>query len=112
MKNVKKEILGEVEHHVLLAVVHLEGAAYSASIAQTLEHRTGRRVSPSSVYIALRRLERARLVRSSFAEAESGRGPRTRRYFSVTEAGRALLRDAHARYMRMAGGLDFLAEGV
>ena len=73
-----KDILGEFEHHVLLAAVRLEGEAYSAAIVQELERRTGRDVSPAAVYIALRRLEDSGFATSELRTGEDG--SRERRY--------------------------------
>jgi DNA-binding PadR family transcriptional regulator len=98
-----KDILGEFEHHVLLAAVRLEGDAYSASIVEELERRTGRDVSPAAVYISLRRLEE-----SGFATSELRPGndtSRERRYFRATPAGLALLRTSRARYLSLWEGL-------
>ena len=57
-----KEILGEFEHHVLLATVRLGDGAYSASIVEELETETERSPSAAAVYIALRRLEEGAFV--------------------------------------------------
>ena len=47
-----KDLLGEFEHQVLLAVLRLAGSAYSTSLVTELEERTGREVAPAAVYIA------------------------------------------------------------
>lgn len=100
------EILGEFEHHVLLAALRRAGEAYTAALVEELEERTGREVAPSSVYITLKRLERKGLVRS---ELRTGDGPgqlRERRFFDVTGDGVTALRESRNRFVRLWEGLD------
>ena len=59
-----KQVLGEFEQVVLLAVLRLREAAYGVSIVQEIEARTGRSVAPASVHVTLRRLEEKGLVAS------------------------------------------------
>jgi DNA-binding PadR family transcriptional regulator len=106
---VTKEILGEFEHHVLLAAVRLADSAYSAAIVQELERRTGREVSPAAVYIALRRLEDSGLVTSALRVGEDS--ARERRYFSATPEAVDLLRASRERYLRLWDGLEPMLGG-
>jgi len=99
-----KTILGETEHHVLLAATRLGSSADTVGIVRELESRTGRAVAPAAVYIALRRLEDHRLVRSRLA-ARKGE-TRARRQFEVTPAGRSQLRTSRERLLRLWEGLD------
>lgn len=105
-----KDLLGELEHQVLLAVVRLGEGAYSASIVLELEDRTGREVAPAAVYIALRRLEEKGLAGSVLRNASPEEGGRERRYFSVTPEGRALLRESRRRLVSLWEGLDAALE--
>ena len=100
----RKATLGEFEHHVILAALRLEDEAYTASILTEVERCTGREVSAAAVYIALRRLEQAGLVRSRLARAQSGER-RERRYVRVTPAGVRLAREARRRFVRLWDGL-------
>jgi DNA-binding PadR family transcriptional regulator len=99
-----KTALGETEHHVLLAATRLGPQADTVAIVRELEARTGRSVAPAAVYIALRRLEEHRMVRSRLLTrlGES----RARRTFEVTSAGRDLLRASRERLLRLWEGLD------
>lgn len=101
-----KDLLGEFEHQVLLAVLRLGHEAYSASLVTELEERTGRDVAPAAAYIALRRLEEQGLAASEMRRATVEDGGRQRRYFAVTEDGRALLRESKRRLVRLWEGLD------
>jgi DNA-binding PadR family transcriptional regulator len=56
------------------------------------------------VYIALRRLERHKLVKSRMVTAAGDW--RSRRQFEVTEPGRRLLRASRERLLRLWDGLD------
>jgi len=110
---VGKESLGDLEQQVLLAVLRLEGNAYSASIVEELEERTGREVAPAAVYIALRRLEENGVASSQMRSPPDAEGGRPRRYFAVEPQGRALLRQARRRLERLWDGLDeALEEGA
>jgi len=103
----EKTALGEFEHHVLLAALRL-GDAYTAPILTELESRTGREVSAAAVYIALRRLERAGLVRTQLRTGTELHERRERRYVRVTPAGIKLAREARRRLFRLWDGLHVL----
>lgn len=109
---VSKDLLGEFEHQVLLAVLRLGSDSYSVPIVLELEERTGREVAPAAVYIALRRLEEKGFAISEMGPAGEGESGRSRRYFGVTEAGVGLLRESRRRFARLWEGLDpVLGEG-
>jgi DNA-binding PadR family transcriptional regulator len=97
--------LGEFEHYVLLAALRLGDNAFTAPIVEELETRTGRTVAPAAVYIALRRLEDHGLVTSEYRVGDE-EDRRERRYFRVTRAGVAMLRESRRRFVRMWEGLD------
>ena len=99
-----KTALGETEHHVLLAATRLGAQADTVSIVREIESRTGRDVAPAAVYIALRRLEEHRLVRSRLLTRPDE--ARARRQFEVTAAGRAVLKTSRARLLSLWEGLD------
>lgn len=101
-----KTSLGEFEHHVLLAMLRLGEDAYTTSILTELEDRTGREMSAAAVYIALRRLESAGLVRSRLRTATELNERRERRYVRVTPAGLKLVREARRRFVRLWDGLS------
>lgn len=87
-------LLGELEHRILLAFVALGPDAYSVSVAEHLERRTGMEVALATIHVSLRRLEEKGLVRSELRRAPSEEGGRERRCFEVLPAGLARLRDA------------------
>jgi PadR family transcriptional regulator PadR len=103
---VGRDSLGTFEQLVLLACLRLKEEAYTVSIMQEIEDRTGRRSQHSAIYVALRRLERRGLVRSHLGEPTPERGGRPKRYFRATpEAGTALVA-ARDELLAMWEGLE------
>ncbi|MCG6987321.1 MAG: PadR family transcriptional regulator [Gemmatimonadetes bacterium] len=106
------DIQGEFEHQVLLATLRLGENAFTAAIVVELEERTQRSVSPAAVYVALRRLEKKKLVRSELRTGDQPGRLRERRFFVATEDGVTALRESRARLGRLWEGLEsVLAEG-
>ncbi len=99
-----KEILGEFEHHVLLAALRLAENAYSAAIVEELEAVTGREVAPAAVYIALRRLEESGMALSEMRSPQNG--GRGRRYFVPTPAGVDRMHDSRRRFEALWNGAE------
>jgi PadR family transcriptional regulator PadR len=86
--------LGEFEEVVLLVCCVLHREAYSVAIQEELARQTGRDVSISAVHAALTRLEEKGYLRSWQGGATAERGGRRKRFFDVTDAGRAALVEA------------------
>ncbi|MGQ0736526.1 MAG: PadR family transcriptional regulator [Acidobacteriota bacterium] len=103
------QYLGEFEYAVLLAVLHL-CEAYAVPIRALLEERTGRAVARGALYTALDRLEAKGCLRSRLGDATIARGGRPRRYFTVSAAGLAALRDTHRALASLAKGLETILE--
>lgn len=83
--------LGEFEELVLLTIAALMGDGYSVAICDELERHTGRSVKLGVVHSVLNRLEDKGLVKSSLGEATSTRGGKRKRYYSITNGGKAAL---------------------
>ena len=99
--------LGEFEHQVLLAVLRLgPERAYSVSIVNELEARTGREVATSAVYVALRRLEKRGLVRSRLVPPEESGEPYPRRYVALEEAAMQPLRESRRAFLNLWEDLE------
>jgi PadR family transcriptional regulator PadR len=103
---VGKKLLGEFEHHVLLALLRQGEEGYSVPVIAELEKRTGRNVAPAAVYIALRRLEDRGLLTSELRSASSEDGGRERRYFTITPAGMSRMTEAREALMSLWDGLE------
>ncbi len=103
--------LGDVEHFVLIAIVHLDGESYSVPIMEEIRRRTGRKIAKAAVYIALRRLEEKKLLVSRIGGATPERGGRAKRFFRLTPAGAERLTQAREAFTQMwAGAEDLVVE--
>lgn len=101
-----KQLLGEFEHHVLLALLRQGDEGYSVPIIAELEERTGREIAPAAVYIALRRLERKGLLTSDIRTADPEEGGRERRYYAITPKGLSRMAEARDALMRLWDGIE------
>ena len=105
-----KDLLGEFEHQVLLALLRQGKEGYSVPIVVELEERTGREIAPAAVYVSLRRLEEKGLLVTDLRTADPGEGGRQRRYYSVTAEGMERIREAHRTYLSLLEGLEVVLE--
>lgn len=101
-----KNVLGEFEHHVLLAALRLGREAYTASIVQELEDVTGREVAPAAVYIALRRLQESGLTESEMRAPDADPEIRPRRYFVPTQLGIQRMDESRTRFRALWNGVE------
>ncbi|MEU2082152.1 PadR family transcriptional regulator [Streptomyces albus] len=72
-----------------------EGESYGYAIAHTLDAAGLGHIKGGTLYPVLNRLEEAGLVRAEFRAAERGPG---RRYYRLTDEGRATLRHQSAQW--------------
>jgi len=103
--------LGEFEQLVLLAILHLGDEAYGVEIARTIEERTARSVSRSSLYITFDRLEGKGYLTSDLQQGGPTRRGRMRRYVRVTSQGMSALRESRDHLLGMWRGLEPVLEG-
>lgn len=101
-----REALGEFEQLVMLAILQLGDDVYGVPIAEEIEHRTGRAVSPPAVYVTLRRLEQKGLLMSAMSAPTPERGGKSRRCVRLTRAGLTSLRASRQAMDAMWRGLD------
>jgi PadR family transcriptional regulator PadR len=85
------ELLGSLEHIILLALVRLDGSAHGMIVRREIEERTGRNISIGAVYATLERLEAKGYVSSSTGDPTPERGGRAKRMFRVEAAGNRAL---------------------
>ncbi len=88
-----KTYLGEFEELVLTMVGILGDEAYGNAIVQEIADRLDREVNLSAVHVTLYRLEDKGFVKSHMGGATTQRGGRRKRYFQITNAGLAVLRE-------------------
>jgi PadR family transcriptional regulator PadR len=101
----RQDTLGEFEQYLLLAVARLGRQAYGVTVRQEIETRTGRDIAIGALYTSLGRLELKGYLRSRMSDPTPERGGRSKRYFTVTAAGAAALRQSRERLARMWEGL-------
>jgi DNA-binding PadR family transcriptional regulator len=98
--------LGDFEQLVLFGVLRLADDAYGAAIRQEIHARSGRDVSINAVYTTLDRLQDKGLLRAWVGEPTPQRGGRRRKFYGLTPAGVAALRQAYRAITAMAAGLE------
>ena len=101
-----RNFLGEFEQIVLLAMARAGEGAYAVSIHDEILQTTGRSVSIPAVYVTLSRLEKKGLVTSWMGEPSPTRGGRAKRYFKLSDKGRAALETSRAVLDRLWDGLE------
>jgi PadR family transcriptional regulator PadR len=99
------ELLGSLEHIVLLALLRLGDHAYGMTVRREIEERTGRNLSIGAVYATLERLEAKGYVSSFTGEPTSERGGRAKRHFRIEADGQQALRASQQAIRKMSLGL-------
>jgi PadR family transcriptional regulator, regulatory protein PadR len=103
----EKGLLGELEHLVLLSVLHL-GEAHAPAVRDDIHGRAGVDLARGSVYVALDRLDRKGYLDSWFGDPTPERGGKSKRLFRATAAGRRALAQSDRALARMRAGLGAL----
>jgi DNA-binding PadR family transcriptional regulator len=96
------ELLGSLEHIVLLALVQLGGTAHGGLIRREIEARTTRDLSIGAIYATLERLQRKGYVSSTLSDPTPERGGRAKRLFHLEVAGKRSLQ-VSARTLQSMG---------
>ena len=104
-----RQFLGEFEHHVLAALIHLGPRAYGMTIQRKIEERISRKIAVGAVYTTLARLEEKGYVSSTEGEATPERGNRAKRYFKIEAPGQRALVEYWQRVGSMSNGLPIPA---
>ena len=99
----ERQVIGEIEQLVLLAILRLGAGAYAVPIRAELAAH-GVELSRGSVYVTLDRLERKGYVRSWFDDPTPEPGGKARRCFRIERAGIAVLRDNQRLLHRLVAG--------
>jgi len=99
------ELLGSLEHIILLALVRLDGNAHGMIVRREIDERTGRNISIGAVYATLERLETKGYVSSFTGEPTPERGGRAKRMFRVEAAGKRALEVSEQTIRSMTAGL-------
>jgi PadR family transcriptional regulator PadR len=100
----ERQLLGEVEQLVLLAILRVGEGAYAVPIREELAQHGGVRLSRGTIYVTLDRLERKGYVRSTFAAPVPEPGGKSRRCFCIERDGMMALRAAQRMVDRLRAG--------
>ncbi|WP_258100796.1 PadR family transcriptional regulator [Marinoscillum pacificum] len=109
----RTNFLGEFEELILTVVLILNDDAYGNTIVSAIKEHQNREVNLSSVHITLYRLEEKGFLQSDMGGATQARGGRRKRYFRITNAGKALLqemKDARTSLWELTPQLKFSHE--
>jgi DNA-binding PadR family transcriptional regulator len=96
-----KKYLGEFEELILTVVGILGEEAYGNTIVLEIKKQLNREVNLSAVHITLYRLEDKGFVKSHYGGATATRGGRRKRFFQITNAGLALLREMQSQRQKL-----------
>ncbi len=107
-----REVLGNFELMVLLALIRLGDEAYGVPISKLIEESMSREVLVSSVYAALDRLEGKGFVSSRVGEPTPERGGRAKRYFRITESGLRQVRETRGTLVKLWRGIPAFEGGT
>jgi len=83
----RNKFISRSEEYILLAVIHLEDAAYGVSIRNHLKKLTGKTWAFGAIHVMLTRLEKKKLIESYLADPTPERGGRSKRIYNLTSAG-------------------------
>lgn len=98
--------LAEFELLVMLAALRLgPREAYTVSIVDDIERRTGRSVRRANVYTTLERLEAKGLISTQLGDPRPERGGKARRLVTVERRGLAAVRATTSAIQAMVGDL-------
>lgn len=107
------ETLAEFELLVMLAALRLGAEeAYTVSIADDIQRKTGRSVRRANVYTTLQRLEAKGLVSTHLGDPRPERGGKPRRLVALEPGGIAAVRSTTAAIRAMAAKLGDAIGGV
>lgn len=88
--------IGEFEELVLLTIAALDENAYGVAIKEDIEQRTDRSISIGALHSTITRLEEKGFIKSWLGDPTQERGGRRKRYFQLTNTGKAGLRNVKA----------------
>jgi PadR family transcriptional regulator PadR len=107
-----RESLAEFELLVVLAALRVgPDQAYTVSIADVIEEKTGRPVRRANVHTTLQRLEEKGLVTTRLGPPKPERGGKPRRLVQVLPDGIEAARATTGAIQALSAGLDDALEG-
>lgn len=103
--------IGEFEELLLLSIANLGEEAYGVPIRERLEE-AGRSVSVGALYVTLDRLQTKGLLTSREGEATPERGGRAKKFYKLSDEGRAALEEAEAVRSHVRGSLTLTPQKI
>src|SRR2546428_13848791 len=105
---IRKELVAASAEPLILSLL-AKGESYGYAIIQEIKARSQNRMewTDGMLYPVLHRLERKGLVKSRWAEAESGR---KRKYYSLKKDGKRALEKHHEHWSMVHAGLSGLRQ--
>jgi len=82
------------EEYVLLSILNLRDNAYLVTIQKFLKEQSDISYSFGTLYVLLKRLERAEYIEHSLGEVTSKRGGKAIKFYKLTKEGLELLKEA------------------
>jgi PadR family transcriptional regulator PadR len=107
----ERQLLGEVEQLVLLAILRLGDGSYAVPIRDEIVRHGGVELTRGTIYVTLDRLERKGYLRSWFDDPTPEPGGKARRCFALERDGLAALRAAQRRLDRLRAGTVLAGKG-
>jgi len=84
-----KGFIGEFEELVLLTIASYGDEAYGVIIKEDIEKRANRSISIGALHSTITRLEEKGYIKSWLGEPTEERGGRRKRFFELTQSGKA-----------------------
>ena len=109
-KKREKTDLSVTEQRALLSVWRLKEDATPTKIRKALEDATSSHVALSTVYVSLVRLEKHKLLSSSWDEPEPVRGGKSNRVFRILPGGVKALQQSREKMEALWDGLESTKE--
>jgi transcriptional regulator len=111
MKTAPKSELPQGTLDLLILRIVAHGPIHGYAIAQKIQQvsREALQVQQGSLYPALHRLEYKKLLAADWAESESGRQAK---FYRLTAAGRAHLKDETESWARLTAAIALILEGA
>lgn len=103
-RNVLSQLRRGTLEYCVLALLQ-DGERYGFELVRTLSQADGMVTSEGTIYPLLSRLRREQLVTTFWRESTSGP---PRRYYQLTDAGRAALADFTEEWARFRDAVDYL----
>ncbi len=99
-----RDVLGDFEQAILLAIIRLGPNAYGVSIKDTLADHFGRNATFGAIYTTLDRLRAKGFVSAHLGEATPERGGRAKKFYRIEAPGERALANARERAATLWAG--------